>query len=421
MNIFLVLVLLLILAEAMLNAGIDIANLRHVRLSIPAEFEGWYDQEKYARSQAYLKDTTRFDLLQIAVKTPILVAFILLGGFQWVDEAARSVGGGVVGVGLVFVGILVLLTQLLELPFSLYSTFVLEEKYGFNKTKPRTFAADWLKGLLLLALVGGPVFAAVVWFFARFEWAWLISWIALTAVQIVLIYLAPVFIMPLFNKFTPLDDGDLRSAITDYAQQQGFTLKGIFTMDGSRRSTKSNAYFTGFGRWRRIVLFDTLVQKHSIRELVAIFAHEVGHYKLRHIRNMLAVAVLSTGLMFYVLSLFVTRPGLYEAFRVPMDPVGDAMPVYAGLVFFGFLYTPISHLLSLIQNLLSRRHEFEADAFAVRTAGAPDAMIDALKKLSVDNLSDLTPHPWKVFVEYSHPPVLQRIAAIREAADTSTA
>jgi STE24 endopeptidase len=415
-NIYLCLILLLLLGEALLQIGIDVANLRHVRLSIPGEFEGWYDEEKYARSQAYLQDGARFDILQTAVKTPILVAFILLGGFAWADETARAMGGGVVGTGLVFGGILVLLSQALDLPFTLYSTFVIEEKYGFNKTKPATFAADLLKGLALLALLGGPVFAAVIWFFAHFTWAWLYSWIALTALQIILIYLAPVFIMPLFNKFVPLEDGDLRSAITDYAQRQGFHLKGIFTMDGSRRSTKSNAYFTGFGRWRRIVLFDTLVQKHSIHELVSIFAHEVGHYKLRHIRRMLVAAILSTGLMFYILSLFVARPGLYQAFGVPMQPVGDAMPVYAGLVFFGFLYAPINRVLSLLLNALSRHHEYEADAFAVRTAGTPDAMIDALKKLSVDNLSDLTPHPWKVVLEYSHPPVLQRIAAIRHTA-----
>lgn len=412
-NTYLCFILFLLVAELLLNTGVDLANLRHLRMTIPSEFEGWYDQEKYARSQAYLKDTTRFEMVSSLLKTPILVGFILGGGFAWADTLARGGGSGVVAVGLIFAGILLLLSQLLELPFSLYSTFVLEERYGFNKTRPGTFVADLIKEWVLLALVGGAVFSVIIWFFSRFAWAWLYSWIALTLIQILLMYVAPVFIMPLFNRFTPLEEGELNDAVSDYAKHQGFQLKGIFTMDGSRRSTKSNAYFTGFGRWRRIVLFDTLVVNHTVAELVSIFAHEVGHYKLRHIHRMMLVSVVSTGVMFYLLSLFISRPGLYGAFGVPMEPVGDAMPVYAGLVFFGFLYTPISRLLGIVQNRLSRRHEFEADAFAARTAGAPEAMIEALKKLSVDNLSNLTPHAWKVWLEYSHPPVLQRIAALR--------
>jgi STE24 endopeptidase len=275
---------------------------------------------------------------------------------------------------------------------------------------------DLVKGLLLTTLIGGPVFAGLVWFFSRAgDLAWLYSWAGITAVQFLLIYIAPVFIMPLFNKFVPLDDGELKASISSYAEKEGFSLRGIFTMDGSKRSTKSNAYFTGFGRWRRIVLFDTLIEKHSVAELVSVLAHEVGHYKLKHIQKMLAVAVLSTGLMFFILSLFITRPGLYAAFGLEMAAIDGRTPVYAGLILFGFLYAPISLLLGLVQNRLSRKHEYEADAFAATTYGRPDAMIEALKKLSVDNLSNLTPHPLKVFLEYSHPPVLERIRAIRNA------
>ena len=417
MNGYLVAVLGLLIAEYLLQGGVDLLNIKGLRTTIPGEFEGWYDAEKYAKSQRYLVDGTRFDLLSSSIQLPVTILFILAGGFAWADRLARAAGWGVVGTGLLFAGVLLLLSQAFKLPFRLYETFVLEERYGFNRTTPATFAADLAKGLLLSALIGGPVFGGLVWFFSRAgDRAWLYSWLAVTAVQFLLIYIAPVFIMPLFNRFTPLADGELKEAIAGYARGQGVSLRGIFTMDGSKRSTRSNAYFTGFGRWRRIVLFDTLIEKHTVPELVSVLAHEVGHYKLRHIHRMLAAAILSTGLMFFILSLFISRPGLYAAFRLEMTPIDGRPPVYAGLILFGFLYTPISLLLGLAQNWLSRRHEFQADAFATRTAGRPDAMIDALKKLSVDNLSNLTPHPMKVFLEYSHPPVLERIAAIRRTA-----
>ncbi len=235
----------------------------------------------------------------------------------------------------------------------------------------------------------------------------------LTVFQLLLLYVAPVVVLPLFNRFAPLPEGALKDKLSAYAEKQGFRLKGLFTMDGSRRSTRANAYFTGFGRWRRIVLYDTLVEQQEPNELTSVFAHEVGHYKLRHIQRQLAVSVLSTGLMLYILSLFVTRPGLYEAFGVSTETVGGYPPLYAGMVFFGFLYAPIGMALSLWHNYCSRQNEFEADAFAVRTYGQPEAMIAALKKLTVDNLVNLTPHPAKVFVGYSHPPVLRRILAIR--------
>ena len=417
MNIYLLVILILIVGDYLLHFVVDLANLRHVETQIPSEFEGWYDADKYTQSQLYLRETTRFDLIRSSITTPLIIAFVLLGGFRWIDDLARGAGGGVILTGLIFAGGLILISQLLSLPFSIYSTFVIEERYGFNKMTAKTFLLDFIKELALIAILGGLVFSGVIWFFtAAGTFAWLYSWIALTLIQFFMIYIAPVVVLPLFNKFTPLDEGELKTSIHDYANAQGFSLKGIFTMDGSRRSTKSNAFFTGFGRWRRIVLFDTLIEKHSIKELVSILAHEVGHYKLRHIHRMLVTAVLSTGLMFYILSLFIAREGLYGAFGLEMAPVAGDPPVYAGLIFFGFLYTPINLLIGLFQNVVSRKHEYEADAYAVRTAGDRNAMIEALKKLSVDNLSNLSPHPLKVFLEYSHPPVLQRIRAIREIA-----
>ena len=415
MNSYLYVVLGLLIAEYLLHLGIDLVNLRYVKTSIPDEFKDWYNELKYAESQQYLIDTTRFELIQSSIQTPLLIGFILFGGFQWADDLARSAGGGLICTGLVFTGILVLFAHVFQLPFRIYNTFVLEAKYGFNLTKPLTFIVDVFKGLLLTVLIGGPVFAGLLWFFSRAgQVAWIYSWIAVILIQFLLIYIAPVFIMPLFNTFSPLEEGDLKKSISEYAKKEGFSLMGIFKMDGSRRSTKSNAYFTGFGRWRRIVLFDTLIAKHTIDELISILAHEVGHYQLRHIQKTLIASVLSTGFMFYILSLFITRVNLYAAFGLEMNLVGGYAPIYAGFVFFGFLYTPISMGVGLAQKILSRKHEFEADEFAVQTYGNPDAMVDALKKLSVDNLSNLSPHPIKVFLEYSHPPVLERILSIRK-------
>jgi STE24 endopeptidase len=347
------------------------------------------------------------------VLTPLVLIFIMAGGFGAVDALARSAGWSLIPTGLIFAGLLLLMLQAVQLPFSLYATFVLEQRYGFNRTAPRTFVADRIKGMALAVLLGGPVFAAVMWFFSKTgDLAWLYSWGAVTVFQLGVTYIAPVVILPLFNTFKPLEDSALKAALSSYAKAQGFALKGIYTMDGSRRSTRANAFFTGFGRWRRIVLFDTLIEKHATDELVGVLAHEVGHYKLHHVMKQLILSVLSTGVLFYLLSLFVWRGQLYAAFEVSTAPVGGQWPVYAGFLFFGFLYSPISMVLSLVQNHLSRRYEFQADVFAVITSRSKTAFITALKRLTVDNLSNLTPHPFKVFLEYSHPPILQRIEAL---------
>lgn len=413
-NAYLLIIVGLILFRYLLNLVSERLNLGHATTKVPAEFKGWYEDEAYAKSQRYLRDTTRFDLLESTILTPLSLAFLLLGGFRLADEAARAVGGGLIVTGLVFTGLLILLSELVRVPFNAWSTFVLEERYGFNKTTPKTFVMDLLKSLLLTALLGGVAISLVLWFFAAAgRWAWLYSWVAVTVLQLTLAYVAPVWILPLFNKLTPLEDGELKEAIEKYARDQGFALQGIFTMDGSRRSTKSNAFFTGFGRWRRIVLYDTLVEKHTVEELVSVLAHEIGHFKLRHIHKHLGASILMMGFMFFALSLFISQPGLYEAFGVEMAPVNGKTPIYAGLVFFLFLFSPLSLLLSPLMNAMSRRHEFQADAYAVETCGAKDPMIDALKKLSVDNLANLTPHPFKVMLEYSHPPMLVRIQAIR--------
>ncbi len=410
-NPYLVIVLSLLIGFTLFHMWIEWLNLSALKPEIPAEFEGVYDAEKYAKSQAYLRENTRVDMVTGVIKTSVLIAFILLGGFRWIFDVAVGVSDHLILQGLVFVGLLMLLSSVWGLPFQIYDTFVIEEKYGFNKTTPKTFVLDFIKGLLLGVVIGAPLFAALIYFFDTAGGnAWWICWVVVTVVQLFLMYVAPVVILPLFNKFEPLEDGELRSALESYADEQGFQLSGLFKIDGSKRSTRANAYFTGFGKNRRIALYDTLIDNHSQDELVAILAHEVGHAKCKHIHKQLLIGILSTGFLFGLLQHFIQQPGLYEAFGLPGE---SPPPIYAGLIFFSFLYTPIAALLGILTSVLSRKFEYEADAFAVRTTRGANPLIQGLKKLSVDNLSNLTPHPWMVFLEYSHPPVLQRIQAMR--------
>jgi len=392
----------------LLDTLADTLNLSHLQEDLPAEFKGIFDKQKYIESLRYQRTGVYFELCHRTLSFGVTLGFILFGGFNRVDQFSRSFGMSEIVTGLLFVGTLSALKLVLELPFSIYHTFVIEERFGFNQTTPRTFVLDLLKGTLLSALFGGGVFAGIVFFFERFgSSAWLLSWCAFTLFQWILMYLAPAFIMPLFNKFSPLPEGPLQNAIQEYSRKQNFKLSGIYTMDSSKRSSKSNAFFTGFGKFRRLVLFDTLIEKQTIPELVAILAHEVGHFKRRHILKSLGVSILTTGFVFYTFHLFQNNSDLFFAFKMV------ALSSYASVVFAGFLCSPILKVLSLFTQKLSRKHEYEADEYSVQTYGQPEMLISALKKLSVDNLSHLTPHPLKVAMDYTHPPVLQRINALR--------
>ncbi|MDP8290404.1 MAG: M48 family metallopeptidase [Candidatus Susulua stagnicola] len=408
MNIYLIIILTIIIGNYILDLIIELFNLRSIKKELPEEFVGFYDANKYEKSQEYLKDNTKFKLIQGLFTVGVILFLILSGGFNFVDQLARSFNLNLIFTGLIFTGILFFFFQIIEIPFSIYHTFVIEEKYGFNRTKPKTFFLDLIKGWVLSIIIGGLLFSLVLWFFITSgELAWIFCWLGVSIFELFLIFIAPIVIMPLFNKFIPLEDGELKQTIETYAKSQNFKLKGLFKMDGSRRSSKSNAFFTGFGRYRRIVLFDTLIKNHSIKELVSILAHEMGHYKKKHILKTIIISILANGLMFFILSLFINNQGLFDAFRM------DNLSIYASLLFFTFLYAPINIILSLAGNILSRKHEYEADNYAITTYKNPQAFILALKKLSVDNLSNLTPHPLKVFMAYSHPPVLERIKALR--------
>ena len=404
MNLYLWIILLLIVGTGVIDSIADILNLKSFIPSVPDEFREIHTPDKHLHSQTYLSTNVRSDLFKRAVLILLSITFILAGGFNWLDGFARGFGLGTIATGLIFIGALSLMRGLIQLPFSLYDTFVIEERFGFNRTTPRVFVQDLFKGLFLSALLGLPLIAVLLYFFDRVgPWAWLYAWIFFSAFQIIIGFLAPVIIMPLFNQFKPLPEGELKNSIQEYVRGQKFTISGIYTMDGSLRSTKANAFFTGFGRFRRLVLFDTLVSKHTIEELVAVFAHEVGHFKLGHIPKSMVVSLVSSAVLFYFFSLFINNRGLFEAFRM------ENLSIYASLTFISILFGPILRLLSVLPNLMSRKFEFEADEFAARTYGHPESLVAALKKLSTENLAHLTPHPLKVLLDYSHPPILQRI------------
>ena len=386
----------------------DYLNVKNISNDIPSEFKDLFDGEKYSKSQKYLKARTKFSLDMSTFFLAAQIVFICFGGFNLVNMFVVSLGFGTVVSGLLFAGILMFLLEILKIPFSYYSVFTIEEKFGFNRMTRKTFITDMLKSWLIGAVIGGAIFAVVIWFFTHFgSFAWLYAFAAVLVFELFITFVYPVTVMPLFNKFTPLEDGELKTSVENYAKRENFKMKGLFKMDNSKRSTKTNAFFTGFGRFRRIVLFDTLIQKHTVDELTSVLAHEMGHFKLGHILKQMVFSFIVTGFMFFLLSIFIKAPWLYEAFRM------QSTPVYAGIIFFGFLYAPISMIIGVLTSYFSRRHEYAADNYAVTTYKKPEAMIDALKKLSVDNLSNLNPHPFKVFLEYSHPPALERIAAIR--------
>lgn len=397
-----------LLAISLLDFAALLLNLQTLRRPLPESFSGIYDQAEYRRLQDYTAANARVELFESAVSLAALLVFWLAGGYGWLDQLIRSLGFAPIISGLLFMGALALGSRLLAVPFDIYSTFRVEERFGFNRSTPALFLSDLAKSLVLGVVLGGGLLAVVL---AVFEFggplAWLYGWGAVALLTTGLSYVAPAVILPLFNKFTPLEDGELKTAVLDYCHRNHFPLAGLFVIDGSKRSSKSNAFFTGFGRMKKVALFDTLIANHTVPELVAVLAHEVGHYKLRHILKHLTVAMLNLGLFLYLASVFIQSPTLFEAF-------GIAQPsVYAGLAIFMVFYTPLSRVLSAFSNALSRKHEFEADRFAAETTGHPEAMIQALEKLSRGNLSNLEPHWLHVALYHSHPPVLERIAALR--------
>ncbi len=393
----------IILLDYSFDRVMDYLNAKRWTRTLPAELKGIYDEEKYRRSQDYARANMRFGLLSSSLSFLLIVVILILGGFGYLDSCIRQQTTHPIMITLLFFGIIGLASDLLSTPFSLYRTFVIEQAFGFNRTGPLTYLGDKLKGWLLALILGGGMLALFHWFYL---WAgnlfWFYTWLAFTAFSVFMMMFYSSLIVPLFNKQTPLEEGPLRKAIEEFARKVGFRLDNIYVIDGSKRSTKANAYFSGLGPKKRIVLFDTLIKEHSTQELVAVLAHEVGHYKKKHSLKGMLVSLASMALMLYLLGLSINRPELSWALGA------EKAGFHLGLLAFGLLYSPISLLTGILSNRLSRLHEYEADAFAAREYGAAP-LADALKKLSVNHLSNLRPHPAYVFVHYSHPPLLKRL------------
>ncbi len=390
-----------------------ILNLKALDPELPDEFKDVFDAEKYAKSQEYTRVTERFGMIEGIFTLMLTLGFWLAGGFGILDNYVRGFGYNEIYTGLVFMGILFAVQTIIMIPFQLYDTFVIEEKFGFNKTTMKTFFIDQIKGLILLAVIGGPILALILWIFDSVPMAWVWAWVAFTVIQLLLTYIAPSVFLPMFNKFEPMPEGELKDAINDMAKKCDFPLTELFIMDGSKRSTKSNAFFTGFGKNKKIALFDTLVENHTTEGLVGILAHEIGHFKCKHIIKRMITGILQSAVVFFLIGLFTDKDGtvarmLFDAFYV------EQISVYAGLVFFGLLFAPVKKLLSIYSNWGSRKDEFEADAYAADAQETPDHLVQSLKKLSADNLVNLTPHPFPVFLDYSHPPMLERLDALRK-------
>jgi STE24 endopeptidase len=397
----------LLTADFVFEQILDYLNSTQWSDQLPEEVKDIYSEEEYARQQAYEKVNFRFSLVSSTFSFLIMLCMFLFAGFALVNGWALSISASPIIAGLLFFGILLLASDLISTPFSVYDTFVIEEKFGFNKTTPFTFVLDKLKGYLLGGLIGGGLLALIIYLYLLTTTCfWIYTWLVITIFSIFMVLFYSNLIVPLFNKQTPLPEGELKTAIEKFALKVGFKLDNIYVIDGSKRSTKANAYFTGVGAKKRIVLYDTLIKDMTIDELVAVLAHEIGHYKKHHIIWSMALGIIQTGIMLFIFSLFVGNPDLSAALGV------EKPSFHIGLVAFGILYSPISLITGLAMNIFSRKNEYQADRFAAIHFNG-EALASALKKLSVKNLSNLRPHPVYVFFHYSHPTLLQRLEALK--------
>ena len=382
---------------------LEYLNLRNWKEKVPQGLEGYYDQEKYSLSQKYHKEQARLGLITESFNFILIIAMLLSGGFGWLSNYLETYLKNPVWLALAFFGVLAVITTLLNLPFGLYDTFVIEQKYGFNRTTPKTYFLDLIKGLLLTVIIGVPIGFIILTLIIHLQASfWIYAWILIAVFMVFVNFFYTSLFVPLFNKLTPLPEGELRSEIEAYAAKVNFPLTKIMVMNGSKRSSKANAFFSGFGSRKTIVLFDTLIEKQTTPELVSVLAHEVGHYKKKHIIQGLILSLLQMGLMLFLMSRLLFNPALSAALGA------DSLKYHLNLLAIGILFGPFSMLTGIAMNVFSRKNEFEADSFAVSTSDG-EVFKEALLKMSVDSLSNLDPHPAYVFVHYSHPPVLERV------------
>jgi len=408
-NIYYLIIISAIIVEYLLSSISSILDIKNISPNILPDFEKAYDQEKYTKSQDYLRVRTRFGIFSSTFSLFLIIMVIHSGVFGLLDQYVMNQTENYILQGLMFIGIIYFFQDIISLPFSIYNTFVIEEKFGFNKTTLSLFIIDKIKGYFIFIVIGSVIITPILYFFHVYtDTGWLIAWSILTLFMIAIQPLFVHVIAPMFNKFTPLEDGELRSAIENYVSKVNFPLARIDIMDGSKRSAHSNAYFSGFGKSRRIAIFDTLVDKHSTEEIVSVVAHEVGHYKLKHILFGTIIGIVETGIMLFAFNLIMNDISLFHVFGV------NNLSVHAGIVFFSMLYAPVSMFTSIISSAISRKNEFEADKYSLDTTQNSEALISMLIGLSANNLSHLTPHPLKVFLSYSHPPVIDRIKAVAQ-------
>ena len=399
-------VLCTLLGYYLLDSIAKILNLRSSKTQVPSEFADVYDEVRYRRSQEYTIANTRFELVQAACSLMALLIFWFSGGFEFLDQWVRQFGLSNTVAGLLYVSILCIAREAISLPFEVYHTYVIEQRFGFNRTEVKTFIHDRLKGWLVSGLLLCLFLSIVLTLFGKN--AWIVAWACTATLSSLLMYLAPTLILPLFFKFSPLPEGALRDELTALCGRQRFPVRELLVIDGSRRSSKANAFFTGFGSNKRIALYDTLIVNHTVPELLAVLAHEIGHFKRNHIIQHFIFGQLNLLLLFFAASLCVDRPEIFAAFGVTTPSL------YVGLALFLILVRPATVLIGVAANYFSRRHEFEADRFAAEAMGDPNPLIRALKRLSKDSLSNLTPHPLLVALRFTHPSVLARVLALRK-------
>jgi STE24 endopeptidase len=392
----------------LLDSFAKLLNLWSLNTQIPNEFLDVYDANRYRRSQEYTRSNTWFDLVVATIELAALLTFWFLGGFEALDQFIRGFHLPSVLNGMLYLGILCVGREALMLPFAIYHTFVIEQRYGFNRTTVATFIADRLKEWFISGLLMAGFAFIVLNLFEIFGLrAWIIGWICTATISLILVYIAPTVILPLFFKFSPVPAGPLRDQVTEFTLRQRFPIRELLVIDGSRRSSKANAFFTGFGSNKRIALYDTLIKSHTVPELLAVLAHEVGHYKKHHIVRHLIFGQFNLLLLFLGASFCISRPELFETFGV------STRSYYVGLALYLVSIRPLAVLFGIVVNYWSRRDEFEADRFAAETLGDPNPLIQALKRLSKDSLSNLTPHPLLVSLHFTHPPVLARVLALK--------
>jgi STE24 endopeptidase len=395
------------LISYLFDQTLDYLNLKALKPEVPAEIQDFYDTEKYYKSIAYQKEQSRFSFISSAFSFILSFGMLLFGGFGLIDSWLRPLIENQIVLALVFFGVIMIVSDIISIPFQWYSTFVIEEKYGFNKMTTKTFILDKLKGYVLGAVIGGVLLSVLIYLVNSIGpdfWIWF-GLIAATFILFVNMFYTSL-LLPLFNKLTPLGDGELKTAIEQFSKKVNFPLDNIFVMDGSKRSAKANAFFSGIGKKKKIVLYDTLITNHSTEELVAVLAHEVGHFKKKHIIWSYLISIVQVFFVLFVLSRMIFNEDLSLALG------GSQQAIHLNLIAFGILFSPISGITGLFMSLLSRKNEFEADAYAKETFDG-NALSNALKRLSVDSLSNLYPHPAYVFFHYSHPPLLQRLAALK--------